>query len=215
VLQAFRKPTRSQDIAYWKALDLKVVRERAAIQKLGNGGDQLGGCEGLGQHDAAGNAHGGPVLGCERAGCLGASMADGKPKPRAKTRKRPRAPSRDEYVRYLVAIENWDWSYSFGLDGRNDSVDPNMEHRQLMIGGRLLHPRSPAIKSVELCLLPRHDLDQERRKDDQPTAVGSVEVDDGKLTALLPIPKDSLTAIMLMSTADRFKFANLGGARLH
>jgi hypothetical protein len=139
-------------------------------------------------------------------------MADEKPKPRSKRTKRLRAPSRDEYVRYIVAIENLDWSYSFGLDGRKVSVDPYMEHRQLMIGGRLLHPTSPSIKSVELCLLPRLDIDQERRKDDQPTAVGSLGVDDGKLTALLPIPKDSLTPILLMMIADRFKFANLGGA---
>jgi len=141
-------------------------------------------------------------------------MAENKPKPRSKRTKRLRASSRDEYVRYLVAIENWDWSYSFGLDGRKASVDPYMEHRHLIIGGRLLHPTSPSIKSVELCLLPRHDLDQERRKDDQPTAVGSLEVNDGKLTALLPIPKDSLAPIMLMLVADRFRFANLGGARL-
>jgi hypothetical protein len=141
-------------------------------------------------------------------------MAENKPKPRSKRTKRLRAPARDEYVRYLVAIGNWDWSYSFGLDGRKDSIDLYMEHRHLIIGGRLLHPANPSIKSVELCLLPRHELDRERRKDDQPTAIGSLEVVNGKLTALLPIPKDSLTPIMLMLAADRFRFADLGGAKL-
>jgi hypothetical protein len=139
---------------------------------------------------------------------------DGKPKPRAKRTKRLHAPSRDAYVRYVVAIESWDWSYALGIDDRKDSMDPYTEHRQLKIGGKLVHPTNPSIKAVELWLLPRRDLDQDRRKDDQPTAVGSLRFDGGKLTALLPIPKDSLTPIMQMLIADRFKFADMGGARL-
>ena len=53
-------------------------------------------------------------------------MADEKPKPRAKRKKRRRAP-RDEYVRCMGAIEDcdWDWSCVFGLDGRRDSLDPH------------------------------------------------------------------------------------------
>ncbi len=142
-------------------------------------------------------------------------MAEDKPKPRAKRTKRLRAPSRDEYVRYIVAIESWDWSYSLGIDDRKDTMDPYMEHRQLKIGGKLLHPTNPSIEAVELWLLPRRDLDQDRRKDDQPNAVGSMRLDDRKLTMLLPIPKDSLTPIMQMLIANRFKFADLGGAKLH
>jgi hypothetical protein len=47
-------------------------------------------------------------------------MADDKPKPRAKKKKHRCASSQDEYARYIVAIEGWDWSYSFGLAGRKD-----------------------------------------------------------------------------------------------
>ena len=61
-------------------------------------------------------------------------MADEKPKLQAKRTKRLRAPSRDEYVRYIVAIESWDWSYSLGLDDRKDSMDPYREYRHLRIG---------------------------------------------------------------------------------
>jgi hypothetical protein len=141
-------------------------------------------------------------------------MAEDKPKPRARRTKRLRAPSRDEYVRYIVADENWDWSYSLGVDDRKDTMDPYMEHRHLVLRGKLLRPMNPSVKSVELWLLPRGDLDQDRRKDDQPTAVGSLRLDDGKLTALLPIPKDSLRPIMQMLISDRFKFADMGGAKL-
>jgi len=34
------------------------------------------------------------------------------------------------------------------------------------------------------------------------------------MTALLPIPKDSLTPILQVLIADRFRFVDLGGARL-
>jgi hypothetical protein len=141
-------------------------------------------------------------------------MADAKPKPRSKRTKRLRAPSRDEYVRYIVAIGNWDWSYSLGLDDRKDSMDPYLEYRHLRIDGKLLHPKLPSVETVELHLMPRGDLDQDRLKDDRPSAVGSLRVDSGRLTVLLPIPKDSLTPIMQMLIADRFRFVDMGGAKL-
>jgi hypothetical protein len=62
--------------------------------------------------------------------------------------------------------------------------------------------------------MPRQDLDQDRRKDDQPSAVGSLRVDGGRLIVLQPIPKDSLTPILQVLIADRFRFVDLGGARL-
>jgi hypothetical protein len=141
-------------------------------------------------------------------------MADAKPKPRSKRTKRLRAPSRDEYVRYIIAIENWDWSYSLSLDDRKDSLDPYREYRHLRIGGKLLHPKLPSVETVEVHLMPRADLDQDRRKDDQPSAVGSLRVDGGQLIVLQPIPKDSLTPILQVLIADRFRFVDLGGARL-
>jgi hypothetical protein len=62
--------------------------------------------------------------------------------------------------------------------------------------------------------MPRHDLDQDRRKDDQPSAVGSLRVDDGWLIVVQPIPADSLTPILQVLIADRFRFVDMGGARL-
>jgi hypothetical protein len=40
------------------------------------------------------------------------------------------------------------------------------------------------VEVVELWLLPRRDLDQDRRKDDQPSAVGSMRLDGGRLIVL-------------------------------
>jgi hypothetical protein len=96
-------------------------------------------------------------------------MPDAKPKPRSKRTKRLRAPSRDEYVRYIVSIESWDWGYSLSLDDRKDSMDPYREYRHLRIDSKLPHPKLPSAETVEVHLLPRADLDQDRRKDDMPS----------------------------------------------
>jgi len=93
-------------------------------------------------------------------------MADEKPKPRPNRMKRRRAPLRDEHVRCIVAIERWDWSYSFGLDSRKDTLNPHMEHRHLKITRKLLRPVNPKVTTVELHLLPRSELDEDRRCDD-------------------------------------------------
>jgi hypothetical protein len=137
-----------------------------------------------------------------------------KDKTTKQTKKRRRGPSQDEHVRYVVAIEDWDWSYSFGLAGRKDSFDPYMEHRQLAVTGKLLHPTNPSIQSVELWFLPTDDLDEDKRKDHAPKAVGSLSLRDGRLTGLLSIPKDALTPILQMLIAGRFKFVDMGAVKL-
>jgi hypothetical protein len=40
-----------------------------------------------------------------------------------------------------------------------------------------------------------------------------LRLDAGRLIGLLPIPKDSLTAILQVLIADRFRFVDLGGGR--
>jgi hypothetical protein len=141
-------------------------------------------------------------------------MTDDEPKPRSKKKKRRRAPRRDEHVRYIVAIETWDWGYTFGLAGLKDSLDPYMEHRLLKLTGKLLRPIDPKIETVDIWLLPSADLDEEKRRDHQPTAIGSLSLRNGILSASLGIPKDSLTPILQMLVAERFKLVDISGARL-
>lgn len=141
-------------------------------------------------------------------------MADDKPKPRTKKKKGRRERPQDDYVRYVVAIENWDWRYSFGLAGRKDSLDPYSEYRHLAITGKLLHPTNSSIGCVELWILPTEDLDESKRKNGQPNSVGSLSLHHGRLNGLLSIPKDSLTPILQILVAGRFKFVDLGGTKL-
>jgi hypothetical protein len=44
--------------------------------------------------------------------------------------------------------------------------------------------------------------------------VGSLRVDGGQLIVLQPIPANSLTPILQVLIADRFRFVDMGGARL-
>ena len=89
-----------------------------------------------------------------------------------------------------------------------------MEHRHLKITGSLLHPVDQKIETVELWFLPSDDLDEEKRKEHTPKAVGSLSIYDGRLNGLLSIPRDSLTPILQMLIADRFKFVDMGGTKL-
>jgi hypothetical protein len=141
-------------------------------------------------------------------------MSDAKPKPRSRKRKRRRASVRNEYVRYIVAIETWDWSYSFGLAGLKDSLDPYMEHRHVKITGKLLRPVDSKVTAVGLHLLPRHDLDHHERKDSSPLAIGSLSLRDGTLTGLLGMPKAALPPILQMLITGRFKLVDIGSARM-
>jgi hypothetical protein len=141
-------------------------------------------------------------------------MADDKPAPRTRTKKRRRPPPHDDHARYIIAIEDWDWGYSFGLAGLKDSPDPYMEHRHLTITGRLIHPTGLKIESVELSTLPNPDLDEHRRREHTPRAVGSLGAHDGRLDGLLSIPQDALTPVLQMLIAGRFKFVDMGGTKL-
>jgi hypothetical protein len=59
--------------------------------------------------------------------------------PKARRKKRPRR-SPEEIVNYIVAIEDWDWGYSFSLNAERQPMDPYHEFRHLQIRGRLLQP---------------------------------------------------------------------------
>lgn len=102
-------------------------------------------------------------------------MAD-EPKPaKAAKKKRRRRKLHEEFVDYVVAVEDWGWSHSLSLDTDRRAVDPYHEFRHLQIRGRLLHPRGLKTDQVEITLLPSYDLLPEARKERQPRCVGSAE----------------------------------------
>jgi hypothetical protein len=77
------------------------------------------------------------------------------------------------------------------------------------INGRLLRPTD----RVEVSLFPSINLQEERRKDLKPIAVGAIEAYPERLDANLGIPSDVLGSILQMLAAGRLKFVVMRGSK--
>jgi hypothetical protein len=94
-----------------------------------------------------------------------------------------------------------------------DPLDPYHEHRHLQVKGRLLRPTGLKTDRVEVSLFPSINLEEARRKDLKPIAVGAIEAYPERLDANLGIPSDALAPILQMLIAGRFKFVVMRGAK--
>jgi hypothetical protein len=136
-----------------------------------------------------------------------------EPKPKSASRKKRRRSPSEEFVDYIVAIESWNFSYWLALNTLRNALDPYHEHRGLRIKGRLLRPAGFKTDRVDVSLFPSINLEEERRKDLKPIAVGAIEAYPEKLDANLDIPSDALAPILEMLIAERFKFVVLRGTK--
>lgn len=127
-------------------------------------------------------------------------------------KRRGRRP-REEIVDYIVAIEDWSWSYSLGLKDERQPVDPYHEFRHLQIRGRLLHPKGLKTDRIETVFLPSRDMDPEARTQHAPLGVGSLEGYGGTITGLVSLPMDALSPILQMLIGERFRFLAMRGTR--
>ncbi|MDA9535873.1 hypothetical protein ACM41_06225 [Bradyrhizobium sp. CCBAU 21362] len=137
--------------------------------------------------------------------------AQPKPKSARKAKRRRKPP--EEVVDYVVEIEGWDFSYWLALNTIRNALDPYHEHRHVQITGRLLRPAALKTDRVGLSLFPRISLEEERRKDLKPIAVGSIEVYPARLDANLGIPSDALVLILQMLIAGRLKYIVMRGSK--
>jgi hypothetical protein len=103
-----------------------------------------------------------------------------EPKPQAAKKKKRRRAPREEFVDYVAAIEDWEWSYSLLLNTEKHAVDPYHEFRHLMIAARLLRPAGLKTDRLEMSLLPTVDMNPGQSKDWEPLAVGSLETYDDR-----------------------------------
>jgi hypothetical protein len=95
--------------------------------------------------------------------------------PRAARKAKRRHEPPEEIVDYIVEIESWDFSYWLALNTLRDPLDPYHEYRGLQIKGRLLQPTGLKTDRAEVSLFPSSNLQEERRKDLKPIAVGGLE----------------------------------------
>jgi hypothetical protein len=139
-------------------------------------------------------------------------MAAG-PKPTRSAKKKRRRTLREEIVDYVVEIDGWDWGYSFSLNSERQPIDPYHEFRHILVKGRLLTPAGLKTDRAEISLLPSTDLEEDRRKDLKPIALGSLSVTEDAILGNIGIPWDALTPVLQMLIAGRFKFVLMRGTR--
>jgi hypothetical protein len=132
--------------------------------------------------------------------------------PRAARKATRRRKPPEEIVDYIVEIESWDFSYWLALNTLRDPLDPYHEHRGLQIKGRLLQPTGLKTDRAEVSLFPSSNLQEERRKDLKPIAVGGLESYAEKIDGHVGIPADMLGPILQMLIASRFKFIVMRGS---
>jgi len=137
-----------------------------------------------------------------------------EPKLKAPRKAKRRRKPAEEFVEYVVEIESWDFSYWLALNTLRDPLDPYHEHRHLQIKGRLLRPAGLSTDRAELSLFPSINMEEARRKDLKPIAVGAIEAYPERLDANFGIPSDALVPILQMLTAERFKFVVMRGSKL-
>lgn len=126
--------------------------------------------------------------------------------------RRRRKPT-EEIIDYIVEIENWDFNYWLALNTLSNALDPYHEHRHVEIKGRLLRPTGLKTDHMEVSLFPSMSLEEERRKNLKPIAVGVIEAYPERLAASLSIPSDALTPILQMLIAGRLKFVVMRGSK--
>ncbi|QQO34261.1 hypothetical protein JJC00_00635 [Bradyrhizobium diazoefficiens] len=136
-----------------------------------------------------------------------------EPKHKASRKTKRRSRPTEEIIDYIVEIENWDFTYWLALNSLRSALDPYHEHRLVEIRGRLLRPTRLESDRIEVSLIPSISLEEERRKDLKPIALGTIEAYPERLDATLSIPSDALTPILQMLIAGRLKFVVMRGSK--
>lgn len=89
---------------------------------------------------------------------------------RKKCRKRKR--KIEEFEAYILAIEDWEWSYGFGINQTTYREGPYSDYRHLHLIGRLIAPARIKAEVAVVILMLEADL-ADRRYEEPPKSVGS------------------------------------------
>jgi hypothetical protein len=135
--------------------------------------------------------------------------------PAKKVSQRPRRKPLDGPVWYVVAIESWEWSLSFGIDRTRNASEPYTDFRHLHLIGKLLRPTKLKEDTVRVVLLPderynRDHWDQQRHV----PSIGGIGFYRGSFEALCLLPADALPSLLTMLTAEKLRYVVLQGAKL-
>lgn len=129
-------------------------------------------------------------------------------------RKRPRK-KQEEPAYYVIAVESWEWSYSFGVNRMKDSTEPYSDYRHLHLLGALLRPSKVKARSVRLVFLPNDAYNSDQWHRHQRPHIGTLSLFRGQMDGLFSLASDVLPLLLTMLTGDRIKYVIINGAKLH
>ncbi|KAA0698103.1 hypothetical protein DTW90_14505 [Neorhizobium sp. P12A] len=141
-------------------------------------------------------------------------MAETKPI-RIVKRKLQRRKAREEHVYYVIAINDWEWSYSFSSNHMKDRHELYNEYRHLHLIGKLLRPSQTKVETVRLTFLPNDAYNRDQWDRQVRAYVGTISLYRSHMDGLFSLPSDILPNLLTMLTADKIRFAVLHGAKLH
>lgn len=121
---------------------------------------------------------------------------------RKENHKRKRRKSRSKepvYGSYVIAIEDWDWALSFGIDQTRYRKSPYMDCRHLHLRGRFVVPSRIKVETAQAILMPERIPNE--RDAPESKGVGSASVFRDRFEALLGMPDDALAPVL--QNADR------------
>lgn len=146
----------------------------------------------------------------------GVAVMTVKPATKAKPR-RGRKPAQSEAVWYVIAIEGWDWRFSFGVEWRKDSADPYSDYRHLKLRGKMIRPLETKANGAEaaIVLVPWLTLNEGHREKHNPTSVGSLHFYRGQVEGGLSVPADVVPSLLTMLAANQFRYLTLEGTKAH
>lgn len=131
-----------------------------------------------------------------------------------RVRTRPRRKAREGPVWYVVEIEDWEWSFSFGVNWPKDDPDPFSDFRHVHLTGTLRRPSKLKADEARVILLPDETYNRDQRARHRGRPVGSASLYGGRFEALCPMPADMLSPLLTMLTAGKIKYVVLQGAKL-
>jgi hypothetical protein len=123
-------------------------------------------------------------------------------------------PAPPEEFEYVVEITEWFWEYFLSLRaGKYRDQDPYCESRDLQIAGKLLRPAGLKTEVVQISLRPRSSMNEERRKNHNPIALGALDLYPDMIKGSVGLPADVLSPIMQLLIAKELKFVVLTASK--
>jgi hypothetical protein len=115
---------------------------------------------------------------------------------------------------YEIAIEDWQYTFSFGLRRHKGADEPD-EFYRLIILGTLLRPAKVAQRQVAFQLIPLEILDAaNRNKLALPSSIGSFELSKSESHGIARIPLKALNPALVAFSAGRVKYLVAEGEQL-